>query len=95
MGHAVTRRWTRSGCHVESTHPQLGSIPRGRVEPVRAAEGAGAYMTWRLIDADWTEHDLWIAADYLTAEQILLHLTAWAEEPAGPNDFEESADVDR
>lgn len=86
MAHAITRRWTRSGCHVASDHPEVGPIDRGTVYPERErVEGAGAYGVWRLADADHTWLDLYIAGDYLTAEQILLDRSCWAEEPAGPD----------
>lgn len=90
MSHPITRRWTRSGVDITSEHPQFGSIHRGRVVPVRTrVEGAGAYGAWKLVNADFCESELLIVGDYLSAEGILLDQTVWAEEPAGPNDFEE------
>lgn len=89
MPHPISRRWTKSGVQITSEHPQLGPIDRGRVMLVRdRVDGAGAFMVWQTIDSDYVSSELLIAADYLSAEQVLLAQTAWAEEPAGPNDFD-------
>lgn len=90
MDREITRRWSRSGVLVASVHPELGPIDRGRVIPVRGrVEGAGAFGTWQVIDQDHVAQELLVVGDYLSAEGALLDATAWADEPAGPNDFNE------
>lgn len=78
----VIREWTRRGvCFVSTSDPD-GPIPRGKVVPVRGrVEGAGAFGVWQVVNVDHVWSELVIVGDYLTAEQVLLDMTVWADQP--------------
>ncbi len=89
MTRQVVRDFTRNTIRVDTIHPQAGPISRGGIWADRNREGAGAYGVWRVVDADHTELPLLVAGDYLTAEQVLLDATAWADEPIPTDELDD------
>ena len=65
---------------VWTIHPKAGRIFRGAISPVRDAS-VGGFMTWRLGDAEHTDVQVLVTGNYLSAEEALLGLSAWADEP--------------
>lgn len=101
MTHAVRRTFTNRGVAIVATiHPQVGAIERGRIRPAGNAydpvaniwadgrEGAGAFGVWEVSDSDCQSLGLVVVGDYLTAEQALLDVTAWADEPIPADEFD-------
>lgn len=66
MSRRIVRSWHRHGVTVETRHPQLGPLVRGRIRATRDG--------WRWTDFDHNEGD--VTGDYLDAERALLDATA-------------------
>lgn len=88
MTRTVRRTWTRNGARVETRHPQVGWLYRGKVVPVRDAS-AGAFMAWQLVTPDHERSALLVAADYLSAEAALLDAHAELDELVPDDELED------
>lgn len=92
MTRTVRRRFTARGVAiVETVHPQVGPIDRGRIHPQRHMEAAGAFGVWQVVDADHDPAPLLVVGDYLTAEEALLDRTSWADQPIPADELEEES----
>ncbi len=81
MNRRVVRTFSRTTIRVDTIHPQVGPITRGQIWADKDREGAGAYGVWHVVNADHESSPLAVVGDYLTAEQVLLDYTTWADEP--------------
>jgi hypothetical protein len=84
MSRHIVRTATRRGLAVATIHPDHGQLHRGWIDPVPAHDLRARGM-WRLTDAD--HHDRGVTVgDYADAENHLLALTNWADQPTRPEE---------
>lgn len=62
---------------VETIHPQLGRLERGRIYPQRTTGWQGV---WQVVDVDHEQVGEPVVGDYLDAERVLLDATAELDE---------------
>lgn len=85
MKRKIVRDFTaRRVVRVETVHPQLGRLNRGRIT---AATARGEWRgTWRITDHDANELPP-VVGDYADAEQALLEATAAMDELVPPDEL--------
>jgi N12 class adenine-specific DNA methylase/predicted RNA methylase len=85
--HQVQRRTTGRGMtvYVEARHPQIGMLPRGRLDRTSRTDSNDPAPTWQIVDYDGTpvgEH----TGTYAEAEARLLAATADLDQPLSDQD---------
>ena len=94
--HQVQRRTNGRGTtvSVDARHPQVGMLPRGRIDRASHADSSDPAPTWQIVDYDGTfvgEH----TGTYAEAEARLLAATADLDQPLSVQDAVElAADAD-
>lgn len=92
MNRIITRKSTRNGFRVSTLHPHAGVLFRGTVNiDYGDHTGAGKFIAWR-VTADDEDYPIIIAGDYLTAEEQLMLLTSWADDPLSAEEIRQMAE---